>query len=107
MIDKNWDVLVSVAKADEFSRGSTFKHAGEFEKIVDKAIKIKEKFGQKEVNKRLKIVDGNRIQKLLNISPGPKVGKIIKKVTEYVLDNDVNVDNQEEIDNLVKKYADI
>ena len=105
--DDHWDVLVSTARADEFSRGETFKHAGEFEKIVDKAIKIKEKFGMKEVNKKFKAVDGNRIQKLLNLKPGPKIGKIIKKVTEYVLDNDIDYNNQEEIDKLIKKYADI
>jgi tRNA nucleotidyltransferase/poly(A) polymerase len=62
--DENWEVLVAVAKADEYARGYMFKHAGEFEKIVDKAIEVKEKFGQPMVNKQLKLVDGNHVMKL-------------------------------------------
>jgi tRNA nucleotidyltransferase (CCA-adding enzyme) len=103
--NNNWDVLVSVARADEYARGEIFKHAGEFEKIIDKAVKIKEKFGIKEVDKRLKIVDGNRVQKLLNLKPGPKIGKIIKSVTEYILDNDIDISDKEKIDNLIFKFG--
>ena len=98
--DENWEVLVAVAKADETSRGETFMHAGEFEKIVDKAIKIKEKHGLSVVNKQLKLVDGNRVMQLLDISPGPKVGEIIRKTTIWILDNDVTDKNK--IDNYIR-----
>jgi tRNA nucleotidyltransferase/poly(A) polymerase len=103
--DNNWDVLVAVARADEFARGEVFKHAGEFEKIINKAIKIKDKYGTKEVEKRLKLVDGNRVQNILNIKQGKIVGDIIRKVTEFILDNDINPNNQEIIDNLIKKFG--
>ena len=99
--DENWDVLVAVAKADEYARGYMFKHAGEFEKIVDKAIKIKEKFGQPVVNKQLKLVDGNHVIKLTGLKPGPKIGEIITKTTEWIMDN--NVEDQEEIDKYILK----
>jgi tRNA nucleotidyltransferase/poly(A) polymerase len=98
--DENWDVLVAVARADEFSRGSAFKHAGEFEKIVDKAIKIKEKFGIKETERRLKLVSGDRVMELLGLKPGKKVGEIIKKTTEWALDSGIT--DKDEIDEYIR-----
>jgi tRNA nucleotidyltransferase/poly(A) polymerase len=94
--DNNWDVLVAVAKADEFARGEVFKHAGAFEKTIDKAIEIKNKYGMKVVNKQLKLVDGNHVMKLTGLKPGKKVGEIIRKVTEWAMDN--GIDDQDKID---------
>jgi len=101
--DDNWDVLVAVGKADEYARGEMFMHKGEFEKIVDKAVKVKEKFGMPQVNKTMKLVDGNHVMKLTGMKPGPKVGKIIKDVTEWIMDNDIK--DQEEIDRKIIEYA--
>lgn len=100
--DNNWDVLVAVAKADEFARGEAFKHAGAFEKIIDKAIEIKNKYGMKVVNKQLKLVDGNHVMKITGLKPGKKVGEIIRVVTEWVMDN--GIDNQEEIDKMILRW---
>lgn len=96
----NWDVLVAVAKADEFSRGETFMYHGEFEKIIDKCVDIKNRWGIKQVNKINKYVDGNKIMKLLNIPPGPMVGKIKSQVIEWILDN--NVKDEERIDDYIR-----
>lgn len=87
--DENWDVLVAVGKADEYARGYMFAHAGEFEKIVDKAVKVKEKFGAKTVNKQVKLVDGKEVMDLTGASPSPKIGKVITQVTAWILDNDI------------------
>ena len=97
--DDNWEALVAVGRADEYARGYMFKHAGEFEKIVDKAVKVKEKFGAKQVNKQIKIVDGNDVIKLTGLKPGPKIGKIITIVTAWVMDN--NIEDQELIKNKI------
>ena len=101
--DDNWDVLTAVGKGDELSRGETFMHAGEFEKIVDAAIKIKDKFGMKEVKKKLKLVDGNDVMQLTGLPPGKKVGDIIKKTTAWIMDNDIK--DKEEINNYILKLA--
>jgi tRNA nucleotidyltransferase (CCA-adding enzyme) len=101
--DDNWDVLVTVARADEYSRGNTFMYSGEFEKIVDKAIKIKEKYGLKTVNKQLKLVDGKRIMSVLGIKEGPEVGKIIREVTKIILDKNLDSKDIDIIDDLIKK----
>ncbi len=99
--DENWDVLLAVAHADEFSRGEAFSHKGAFEKQVEKCLDVKKKFGMAKVNKQLKLVDGNHVINLTGLKPGPKVGAIIRKVTEYIMDNDIT--DQAVIDNLIMK----
>lgn len=101
--DENWDVLMSVARADEFSRGEAFMHAGEFEKIVDKAVKIKEKHGINSVNKRLQLVSGNHIMQLTGLPQGKKIGEIIRKTTNWILDNDIT--DSKEIDEFIKSLV--
>jgi len=101
--DDNWDVLVAVGHADEYSRGETFRHAGEFEKIVDRAVEIKNKYGTKEVEKRLKLVDGNHVMSITGLKQGPKVGQIIKNTTEWIMDNDVK--DQDIIDDYIRNLA--
>lgn len=101
--DDNWDVLVAVGRADEFSRGNVFKHAGAFGKLIDKAIKIKEKYGTKEVEKRLKLVDGHHVMQLTGLKQGKQVGDIIRKVTVKIIDDDIQ--DQEKIDNLIIKFS--
>lgn len=102
--DENWDVLVAVGRADEFSRGDVFKHAGEFEKIVDKAVKIKEKYGTtQEVKKRIKLVDGNHVMDITGMKPSPKLGEVIRRTTEWIMDNDIT--DQNEIDDYIKRIA--
>jgi hypothetical protein len=101
--DDNWDVLVAVGKADEYARGHMFAHKGEFEKIVDKAIKVKEKFGAKQVNKQIKLVDGKDVMRLTGLKPGPKVGKIITTVTAWIMDN--NIEDKDQIEKKIKEMA--
>jgi len=101
--DNNWDVLVSVGKADEYARGHMFSHAGEFEKIVDKAVKVKEKFGAKQLNKQIKLVDGKDVIKWTGLKPGPKIGKIITQTTEWIMDHDI--EDKEEIEKYIKKIT--
>ena len=103
--DDNWSILVAVGRADEFARGETFMHAGKFEEIVNKAVEIKNKYGEKYLNKTLKIVDGNRVKELLNIKAGPKVGDIIRRVTEYIMDNDIDINNRKIIDDLIMTFG--
>jgi len=103
--DDHWETLVAVGRADEFARGETFMHAGKFEKIVDAAVTIKNKYGEKYLNKTLKIVDGNRVKELLNIKAGPKVGDIIRRVTEYIMDNDIDINNRKIIDDLIMDFG--
>lgn len=97
--DDNWDVLVAVAKADEFSRGHKFMTNQDFEDIVNTAIEIKKKWGSKTVSKLMKVVDGTRIMQLTGLPSGKEVGRIIKMTTDWVIDN--NITDQEDIDKYI------
>ena len=102
--DDNWDVLVAVGRADEFSRGDVFRHAGEFDKILDKAIKIKEKYGStQEVKKRIKLVDGNHVMAITGMKAGPKLGDVIRKTANWIMDNDIT--DQKLIDDYIRGLA--
>jgi len=97
--DDNWDVLVAVARADEFSRGHKFMTDKDFEDIVNTAIEIKNKWGSKTVDKVMKVIDGNRVMQLTGLRPGKEVGRIIKLATEWVIDN--NETDQDKIDKYI------
>jgi tRNA nucleotidyltransferase/poly(A) polymerase len=98
--DDNWEALVAVARADEFSRGEKFMSKKDFEESLKVAIKIKDKWGKKELDKRMKLVSGDHVMQLLGIGPSKKVGEVIKKTTEFILDN--NISDQIEIDDYIR-----
>jgi len=99
--DDNFDILVAVARADEFSRGERFMSSRDFDKSLEIAIKIKEKWGEKKAKSALKLVDGKHVMELLGISPGKKVGEIIRKTTEWILDNSIDLKDTEAIDQFI------
>lgn len=100
--DRNWDVLKAVGQADEHARGETFKYSGEFEKIVDRAIEIKDKYGMVSLERTLKLVDGNNVMRLTGLKPGKKVGDIIKQTTEWIVDSNTNPDDTEAIEAYIR-----
>ena len=92
--------MLRVARADNFARGENFIYHDDFEKIVDKAIEIKEKWGSKTAEKVMKIIDGNHVMSLTGLKPGRQVGDIIKKATEWVIDNGVT--DSDKIDDYIR-----
>ena len=101
--DENWDVLLSVVKADTYSRGSGFRFTDAFEDIVDKAIKIKEKHGIESVNRRFQLVSGSHVMDITGLKQGPKIGEIIKKTTDWILNNDIQ--DSDEVDEYIKSQV--
>jgi len=97
-------ILEDVAWADEFSRGETFSHHGDFDNKIKRAYEIKEKWENRIVNSTIKIVDGKRVMKLLNLKPCPEVGRIKKLVEEYIIDNDLEP-TEEVIEKLILKHG--
>lgn len=87
--DDNWDCLVAVAKADNYSRGKNFKYYDDYDAIVQKAVEIKEKWGQKTMQTIVKLVDGNHVMELTGLKPSKKVGDIIRKTTDWIIDNNI------------------
>jgi tRNA nucleotidyltransferase (CCA-adding enzyme) len=99
----NWDILVVVAKADEMSRGETFKTEKEFDEMIKYAEDIKNKWSSKKVKEIFsKQVNGKHIMELLNIGPSKKVGKVKKKTIEWIINTGET--NQKNIDSYIMEF---
>jgi hypothetical protein len=98
--NKHWDVLYNVALADAKARGNLFSKQ-DWNKIVNKIEEITKIYANKDFQSSLrKIVNGELIMRLKNLKPGPNVGKIINQTVEWILNNNININNIEKI----KKY---
>ena len=100
----NWDALLAVCMADNFSRGPNFKYDIDFNDIVNKAVEIKEKWGKSSMKNVAKLVDGYNVMKLTGLKPSKRVGDIIKAVTAWIIDNNINIADSELVD---KKIVEI
>ena len=96
--------LILLAVADRLSaRGSEITN-----EIVEKNIQglyfLLEKYkkSQEEVRKIPKLTDGNEVMKILEISPSPILGKILKDLNEAQISGDVNT--HEEALEFIKGY---
>ena len=96
--DEHWEVLKAVSYCDDACRKQLFDK-GRFEKIINNMENIQKRWGDKTTKKTAKIVDGKRVMKITGLRPGPEVGQIIKKVTDWI----VNKGSKESIDKLIKK----
>jgi len=96
-----FNTLIEVAWADEFSRGSTFSHYGEFDnklKKIDEIVATKAKINN---NKKIEdLVDGNKIMALCNLKPSPIVGQIKRAVGNRIL-NETIIDYKNCLDKLI------
>lgn len=82
-----FNILKDVAWADEYSRGETFAHHGDFELKIKKIEEIRHRWENRIINNTISLVDGNQIMTILNIKPGPEVGKIKREIEEHIIDN--------------------
>ena len=96
--DENWEVLKQVSYCDDSCRTGMFD-----KKVFDDTIanmeKISKKWGDKLSQKKIKIIDGNRVMKLTGLKPGKEVGQIIKQVTDEVINKGIK--DQKQIDDLI------
>jgi len=101
--DPNWDVLMSVAKADAMARGSLFD-ADEWEQIELRVAKLKKRFkGKQAIDSIKKVVNGYLIMKVRpEIKPSHEMGEIIKKTVEWIINNNINIDDINKISEFIK-----
>ena len=98
--DENWEVLKQVSYCDDSCRIGLFDKKT-FDDTISNMEKISKKWGNKLSKKKIKIIDGNRVMKLTGLKPGKEVGMLIKKVTDYIINN--NIKNQKDMDDAVIK----
>lgn len=101
--NENWNVLKEVGRADCLSRGD--KQSRKWWKknkdvIIDIRNKMKENKKYKDIRK---IVDGITVMSLKKIEPGPKVGKVIKETIDWIIDEDINLNETEKIHDYILK----
>jgi len=104
---QHFNTLVDVAKADEFSRGETFMYRGEFDKVLERVEEIKERWKSRIVNHSTKLVDGNRIMKIIGLDPGRIVGDIKRAVEDRIMDEQLDPDDSELIDKIILEEGQI
>ena len=101
LIDNDhWEILLAVARADMTSRGY-LKDKVTFDTIIDKVLKIKETWGKNSDEKITKLIDGNYIMKLTGLKPSRQVGIIINKISDWIIDNDIDKNDKKKIDDKI------
>jgi len=103
--EEHFDILKNVSHADQFSRGEEFMYYNQFDEYLAKAMELKNKWENKTIDHKLKLVDGKRIMELLNIQPSPLVGEIKREVEEYIIDNSIDADDKERTDEIILKIG--
>lgn len=106
MNSSHFDLLKSVALADAKARGKLFDQE-EWNQIENKLLALKDKYKNKDAIDTLrKVINGKLVMQLRpDIKPGPKMGDIIKATLDYVLDNEIDVDNDiDKIHKYIKNY---
>lgn len=99
--NKNWEVLLNVAMSDAKSRKHLFNEK-EWQKIMDRVKEISDKFkGDMNINNIKKVINGEYVMKLRNMKPGKELGEIIKKTLDYIVNNNININDKEKIEKFI------
>jgi len=100
-----FDILMQTAKADWMARGSLYKDE-DWQEVLNKIAKIREWAKGKDVLDPVKkVINGQLIMRLRpDIKQGPLMGKIIKDTIDYVLNNEIDLNNIETIEKFIKEW---
>lgn len=103
MDDDAFDILVKVGEADAKSRGKLFD-AKNWQDIVDKIDQLAEKYkDRKAIEAIKKVVNGRWVMDLKNLPGGPEVGRVINQTVEWILDNNIDINDTEKIKDYILK----
>jgi len=97
---EHFQTLADVCRADEFSRGQKFMYHGQFERIIEKAHEIGERWEARVINHSIKLVDGHRIIELTGLSGRP-IGLVKKAVEDRIMDERLDPDDLKLIDKVI------
>jgi len=97
----DFDTLLAVAKADEFSRGEEFMYRGEFDEVIKRVYEIRNRWESHVINSYLNLVSGNRIMKLTGLKPGPSIGRIKRAVEDKIIDERIDPADLKLVDRII------
>ncbi len=98
--DGNWGVLKQVSYCDDSCRIGLFDKKV-FDDTINNMEKISKKWSDKLNDKKIKIIDGNKVMKLTGMKPSKSVGLVIKKVTDIIINKGIK--DQKEIDKYIMR----
>jgi len=105
MDDDAFDVLVAVSEADAKARGKLFDKA-QWQKVLDRIDDIAQRFeGKKARDAIKKVVNGKWVMELKGIKGGPEVGRIINTTVDWILDNNIDINDLKKIEDFIKNEA--
>ena len=82
--NENFGILRGVCYCDDACRGEEFD-SDRFNRILDRIEEITERHSSENLSFE-RVVDGNTVMEVTGLEPGPEVGRIINRVTSYVID---------------------
>lgn len=100
--NKNWKVLYDVAYADDAARGTIDQE--HWKKVNELVAELSEKLKKELSTEGLKkIVNGNLIMEIRKCKPGPEVGHVVEKTLEWILDNNIDVQDSARIRDFIAR----
>lgn len=101
--DPYWYVLLKVAETDSKARGEL--HDAElWFKIESRVETLKQWFtGKQAIDAIRKVVNGHMVMRVCpDVIPSPEMGRIIKDTVEWIIDNQISLDDVEKIEEYMK-----
>lgn len=108
MQSKWFDILLQVAECDSKARLDVF-NPKEWQEVLDKVEEMKGKFANKQfVDQIKKLVNGHIVMDLLDLKPsdGIQIGKVIKNVTNWIINNNIDLSDVDKINNYILQWKD-
>lgn len=103
MTDPNFNVLHKVSECDDKSRLHAFDPES-WQRKVDKIEQIRKTYfesdGESDMDMLTKIkktINGKLVMDLLNITTGPNIGKVIKNTIDWIVDNNIDINDIDKI----------
>jgi hypothetical protein len=88
--DEHWDLLKEVAYCDQAARGAGFD-GEDFRRTVAEAEAAARRWHEKlaQPKGQKAVVNGRHVMALTGLPPGPKVGDLLRRITDWAIDNDI------------------
>jgi len=86
VIHPYFDKIIHVVRVDNACRGDIALSKEKHLEIINKALQLKDTYFEKKE----KLVDGNVVMQLTGLTPSKNVGLIINKVSDWIIDNEIN-----------------
>lgn len=98
-VHPDWPILQDVLYCDKVSRGERFDRV-KFDKLMETYADTARRWKQRLIEKENHIVSGHYVMNLTGLKPGPAVGRILKEVTEWAIESDIN--DPKDIDRMIR-----